>query len=87
MKITNIVTNVVLAVAVAVLFVLHFTGGEKGNGNARAFQASVVSDPSDISIAFFRMDSVMNKWDLYYSYQQDLAKSQSEMEAEFVGKT
>ncbi len=29
MKIANIVTNVVLAVAVAVLFVLHFTGGEK----------------------------------------------------------
>ncbi len=87
MKITNIVTNAVLAVAVAVLFVLHFTGGEKGNGNTRAAQASVVSDPSDISIAFFSMDSVMNKWDLYFSYQQDLAKSQAEMEAEFAGKT
>ena len=33
MKIANIVTNAVLAVAVAVLFVLHFTGGDKSGGN------------------------------------------------------
>ena len=29
MKIANIVTNVVLGAAVIVLFVFHFTGGEK----------------------------------------------------------
>lgn len=87
MKTTNILTNVVLAVAVAVLFVLHFTGGEKGNSKGGASNAATVVNPSDISIAYFNMDSVMNNWDLYYSYQQDLAKSQAEMEAEFAGKT
>ena len=87
MKTTNIVTNVVLAVAVAVLFVLHFTGGEKGNSKGGASKAATVVNPSDISIAYFNMDSVMNNWDLYFSYQQDLAKSQAEMEAEFAGKT
>lgn len=87
MKTTNIVTNVVLAVAVAILFVLHFTGGDTGGSKAKDAPAATLADPSDISIAFFSMDSVMNNWDLYYSYQQELAKKQSEMEAEFAGKT
>lgn len=87
MKTANIVTNVVLAVAVAVLFVLHFTGGEKSENHGGDGQTAAVLNPSDISIAFFSMDSVMNNWDLYYSFQQDLAKNQAEMEAEFAGKT
>lgn len=87
MKIANIVTNAVLAVAVVVLFVLHFTGSEKsGDRGGKGQEASVLS-PSDISIAFFSMDSVMNNWDLYFSFQQDLAKNQAAMEAEFAGKT
>ena len=87
MKIANIVTSAVLAVAVAVLFVLHFSGGEKSEQHSDEALAAGILDPSDISIAFFSMDSVMNNWDLYYSYQQDLAQNQSEMEAEFAGKT
>ena len=87
MKISNIVVNVVLAVAVAVLFVLHFTGGEKGENKGGAVQAATVLNPSDVSIAFFSMDSVMNNWDLYHSFQLELSQKQSEMEAEFAGKT
>jgi outer membrane protein len=87
MKITNIVTNAVLAAAVAVLFVLHFTGGEKAE-EADAMTAKVeTGDLSDISIAYFNMDSVMAKWDLYFEYQQELGQKQSELEAEFAGKT
>jgi outer membrane protein len=87
MKILNIVVNVVLAVAVAVLFVLHFTGGDKGVNKGGEKQAAAVMDLSDISIAFFSMDSVMNNWNLYHSYQLELSQKQSEMEAEFAGKT
>jgi len=86
MKIANIVTNVVLAVAVVVLFVLHFTGGEKSE-QPKSVAAAGLANPGDISIAYFNMDSVMNNWDLYFSYQQELAQSQSELEAEFAGKT
>jgi outer membrane protein len=87
MKIANIVTNAVLAVAVVILFVLHFSGGAKSGGNGGEARDSAILDPSDISIAFFSMDSVMNNWDLYFAYQQDLSKKQAEMEAEFAGKT
>ncbi len=87
MKIANIVTNAVLAVAVVVLFVLHFSGGEKSELHGDEASAASMANPGDISIAYFNMDSVMNNWDLYYSYQQELAQSQAELEAEFAGKT
>jgi len=86
MKIANIVTNVVLAAAVVVLFVLHFSGGEKTENKTE--QSNVqMADPSDISIAYFNMDSVMSQWDLYFEYQQELGQKQSELEADFAGKT
>ncbi|MFO7671913.1 MAG: OmpH family outer membrane protein [Bacteroidales bacterium] len=87
MKIANIVTSAVLAAAVVVLFILHFSGGEKGEKRGGDTREVSIMDPSGISIAFFSMDSVMNNWDLYFSYQQELSKKQSEMEAEFAGKT
>ncbi len=86
MKNANIVTNVVLAAAVIALFVLHFSGGEKTE-NKRPQAAVQMADPSDISIAFFNMDSVMSQWDLYFQFQQELGQKQSEMEADFAGKT
>jgi len=86
MKLTNILTNVVLGVAVIVLFVLHFSGGEKKDNKSE--QAAIqMSAPSDISIAYFNMDSVMSQWDLYFEYQQELGQKQSELEADFAGKT
>ena len=71
MKLANIVTNVVLGAAVVVLFVLHFTGGEKSEGNGEHAASTMMADPSDISIAYFNMDSVMSQWDLYFEYQQE----------------
>ena len=86
MKNANIVTNVVLAAAVIALFVLHFSGGEKTE-NKEPQAAVQMADPSDISIAYFNMDSVMSQWDLYFQFQQELGQKQSEMEADFAGKT
>ena len=86
MKIANIVTNVVLGAAVIVLFVFHFTGGEKKVSGGDA-AAALVANPSDFSIAYFNMDSVMSQWDLYDSYQQELEQKQTEMEADFAGRT
>jgi len=87
MKLTNIVTNVVLAAAIIVLFVLQFTGGEKQENKSAQASMSQMADPSDISIAYFNMDSVMSGWQLYFEYQQVLGKKQSELEADFAGKT
>ena len=87
MKIANIVTNAVLAAAVVVLFVLHFSGGDKKTGGEKQVMAAEMGELSEINIAYFNMDSVMSQWDLYFQLQQELGQRQSEMEAEFAGKT
>ena len=86
MKIANIVTNVVLGAAVIVLFVFHFSG-EKGDKGGVHTAAAMLANPGDISIAYFNMDSVMSQWDLYDDYQQDLSQKQTELEADFAGRT
>ena len=86
MKIANIVTNVVLGAAVIVLFVFHFSGDKSEKGSEHA-SAAMLANPGEISIAYFNMDSVMSQWDLYDDYQQDLAQKQTELEADFAGRT
>jgi len=87
MKIVNIIINAVLGAAVVVLFVLHFTGNGKNETGDEQAGITVTEDLSDISIAYFNMDSVMSQWDLYYDYQQELGRKQAELEADFAGRT
>ncbi len=87
MKIGNIVINVVLAAAVIVLFVLHFSGNGKTEVKQEAGPVSGPNAPTDISIAYFNMDSVMANWDLYFEYQQELGQRQAELESDFAGRT
>jgi len=87
MKITNIVTNVVLGAAVIVLFFFHFSSNGKTEKSGENAVSAEMVDPSDISIAYFNMDSVMSQWDLYFEYQQELGQKQSELEADFAGRT
>jgi outer membrane protein len=86
MKIANIVINVVLGAAVIVLFVFHFTGnGNKVRGGDES--TATLANAGEISIAYFNMDSVMSQWALYEEYQKDLEQKQTELEADFSGRT
>ncbi len=87
MKIGNIVTTVILGAAIIVLYILHFTGGEKQTTSEASGSEARQNAPTDISIAHFNMDSVMANWDLYYEYQQDLEQRQAELESDFAGRT
>ena len=87
MKIANIVTNVALGAAVIVLFFFHFSGDERKEKSGERTVSAEMADPSDISIAYFNMDSVMSQWDLYFEYQQELGQKQAELEADFAGRT
>ncbi len=87
MKIANIVTNVVLGAAVIVLFFFQFSGDEKREKGGEHNAAAVLANPGEINIAYFNMDSVMSQWDLYFDYQQDLSQKQTELEADFAGRT
>ena len=59
MKIANIVTSALLGAAVVVLFVLHFTGVPKAGDRNEPSGAARMAELSEISIAYFNMDSVM----------------------------
>lgn len=87
MKIANIVTQAVLAAAVIVLFVLHFSGKQEPRAGEEQVDLSGLPVPSDITIAYFNMDSVMSQWDLYYQYQQELQNRQTELESDFSSRT
>ncbi len=87
MKITNIVINVVLAAAVVVLFIFQFSGDEKKEKGGELDASAVLANPGEVSIAYFKMDSVMANWELYFDLQQELSAKSTELEADFAGRT
>jgi outer membrane protein len=87
MKIVNIVTQAVLAAAVVVLFVLYFGGKTETSSEGQQVNLAGLPTPSDISIAYFNMDTVMSQWNLYFRYQQELQERQSELETDFEGRS
>ena len=87
MKIANIVTQAVIAASVIVLFILHFSGKKETQDEGERVDMSGLPAPSDITIAYFNMDSVMSQWDLYYQFQQELEQRQAELESDFEGRS
>lgn len=69
----SIVLNVILAVAVAVLYVLHFTGT---SDSAEVSEAAGSQTPSDLSIAYVNSDSLLSNYDYF-----------KELEKKFMDKT
>jgi outer membrane protein len=69
----SIVLNVILAVAVTVLYVLHFTGT---SDSAEVSEATGSQAPSDLSIAYVNSDSLLSNYDYF-----------KELEKKFMDKT
>jgi outer membrane protein len=79
-------TNILLALlflAVAVLFVLHFSGNKKSpNGNITDGTADAVSG----GIAFVNIDTVVFKFNMYADRREELLQKQKNAEAELNSK-
>jgi outer membrane protein len=60
MKNLSLILNVVLLVAVAILFFLHFSSGKSGSS------AGATGVPSDVKIAYINSDTVLK----YYDYRE-----------------
>lgn len=63
MKNVSLILNVVLLVAVGVLFYLHFSGGSSQPSGT--VPANVSSIPSDIKIAYIKSDSVLKYYEFF----------------------
>ena len=70
MKKANLIINIVLIIAVAALFVLHFTGNGKvsqapvsGNGSTTASRGDIV---------YINLDTLVNQYDMYNDLRSEL---------------
>ncbi|MDD2771215.1 MAG: OmpH family outer membrane protein [Bacteroidales bacterium] len=71
MKKTSLIITVLLALAVAALYVLHFTGIGTGKPAAVETEPGLSEVPTG-NIVYIRMDSLLNKYDLFLDLQTDL---------------
>ncbi len=84
MKKLSLVLNIVLALAVVVLFVLHFTGiGASSKSAAASLPAGATGSNS---IFYVQIDSVINNFDMATDLSGELESKYNASEAEFQSK-
>jgi outer membrane protein len=84
MKGTSLVVTVILFLAIAVLYVLHFTG--KGPSNGTGNEGEEVSGQSGLRIAYIKADSLIVNYDLAQALHDDFTKKQEAFTSEFGSK-
>ena len=74
--------NVVLPIAVAVLYVLHFKGGSASGPEAEA----VRSTPVDLSIAYVNSDSLLKNYDFFKDLEKKFMATRDKLNAEYENR-
>uniref|UniRef100_UPI003217C461 OmpH family outer membrane protein n=1 Tax=uncultured Draconibacterium sp. TaxID=1573823 RepID=UPI003217C461 len=83
MKGTSLIVSVVLFVAVAVLYVLHFTGNGE---NSRGEKIEPVAGTGGLNIAYVKADSVIMNYNLSQDLHDEFTKKQEAYTTEYGGK-
>jgi outer membrane protein len=83
MKGTSLIVSIVLFVAIAVLYVLHFTGGSR-NGQNSGDKAVINRD--GLKIAYVKADSVILNYKLAEFLHDDFTKKQEVFSNEYATK-
>ncbi len=83
MKGTSLIVSVVLFIAVAVLYVLHFTGQDK---NEHSAENAVVSEAGGLNIAYVKADSVIMNYILAEELHDQFTKNQEAFTNEYGTK-
>lgn len=87
MKKTSLVVNIVLAIAVVLLYILHFTSSPKSAHTSSERGESVESFSGEVAIAWVNIDSVLSKYDMYFDIQQELEAKGRKMETDMTTRT
>jgi outer membrane protein len=85
MKGTSLVVSIVLFLAVAVLYVLHFTGGSKNSTDSDNGDKSVINH-GGLKIAYVKADSVILNYALAEDLHDDFTKNQEAYTTEYGTK-
>jgi len=82
MKRINLIVNLILAAAVAVLFFLHFQGDSDNNEHAtESLVKASVDNGTEIPIAYVKIDSLLNSMTMFADMNDNLADKQKKLEA------
>ena len=85
MKGTSLIVSIVLFVAVAVLYVLHFTDGDNNGQNSGADDNAIISRDG-LKIAYVKADSVILNYKLAENLHDDFTKKQEAYTTEYASK-
>ena len=87
MKNASLILNIVLLIAVGVLFYLHFSG-KQVTQQTRVASSSQPGNPSvaadDFRIAYFEMDSVNNNFQLIKDVKSELGREEEKINSELA---
>lgn len=87
MKSTSLIVGIVSLVAVAVLYILHFTGSEeRAEEINQTIMSRVPKGDGSLKIAYVKADSVILNYDLAQDLHDQFTKSQEAYNAEYGSK-
>jgi len=78
-----IILNVLLLIAVGVLFYLHFSSNKKAGVKTVASEPSLKKD-TDCRIAYFEMDSIENSFTLFRDVKNELSREENRINNEMA---
>lgn len=87
MKKSSLVVNIILALALAALYVLHFTGTPKAEKNQVEEQVVGEGVANAQIVAWVDMDSLLNSYDMYFDVQKELEDKGRKMETDMTTRT
>lgn len=79
----SIVFNVILAVALVVLYVLHFSGK---SSSEMATSSTGAVNPSNLSIAYVNSDSLLKNYDYFKELEKQLLAKRDKLNSEYQNR-
>lgn len=83
MKNLSIVLNVILAIAVVVLYVLHFTDK---NSDATLTEGGTASSQANLSVAYVNSDSLLSNYDYFSDLEKKFMERRDKLNAEYQNR-
>lgn len=80
----SIVLNVVLLVAVVVLYVLHFNGNAAPDGNSESGNSQI--NPENFAIAYVNSDSLLKNYDFFKELEKQLIAKRDKLNSEYKNR-
>ncbi|MDD2277713.1 MAG: OmpH family outer membrane protein [Bacteroidales bacterium] len=87
MKKTSLIINIVLVIAVAVLYVLHFMDAPATTKIAEGNEEVEDIVKGEQAIAWVNMDSIISKYDMYFDIQKELESKGRNMEVDMTNRS